>query len=92
MLQSPHSLVESVHTVLEHDSTSLKERALLSELLQFCGDESNLLVGELGNDQRRKDDIRKWLDEMALNNLLGDSVDEVFQLILLNVSFLVGVH
>lgn len=77
-LQSSHGLPEGIHALLEHGSARLKECALLSELRWLRGDELDLLVGELGDSQRRKNDVRKRLDEVTLNNLLGDSIIKYF--------------
>ncbi|KAF2804419.1 uncharacterized protein BDZ99DRAFT_481240 [Mytilinidion resinicola] len=81
---SSHSLLERIHALLEHGFARLKECALLGKLWWLCGDETDLLVSELGDDQWRKDSVGKRLDEVALNNLLGDSINKVLRLILLD--------
>jgi hypothetical protein len=81
-LQPTHRFAERIKSLLQHRLPSLQECTLLRHLRGFRRHELNLTVRHLRHDQGRQDHIWQRLDEMALHNCFGDSIDEVLEFVL----------
>jgi hypothetical protein len=77
-LNSTHSLPEGLQALLQHDPPRLQMRPLLCDLRRLGGDVLDLLLGHRRHYDWGEDDIGEGLNEVTLNDCLGDIVDKYF--------------
>jgi hypothetical protein len=81
-LQATHSLPESLEALLKHDFALLQKSTLPYDVRGFGGHVRDLTVRHASDNDRREDLLRQRIDQVALNDLLRDSGDEILALVL----------
>lgn len=82
LLDTAHRLPERLQALGQHVLLRLQESTLLRDLRWLRGHEFDLFLRHVGHGQGREDRLWEWVDEVALDDLLGNGVDEVLEFIL----------
>ena len=82
LLVRTHGIAERVLTTLQNGLVSLEMSALVGDFLRLSSEELDLTIGHVVDHKWRKCVLREVVQQVALDDLVGDSGDEVSHLVL----------